>query len=57
MFDPDVEYGSAWQLRLQDAILDKCGPTAHIQHIAVAVDKVNRYYTSMKMIKKELHSK
>merc|ERR1719383_1451133 len=42
MFDPDVHHDPTLKIRIQDAILEKCGPTAHVQHVAINVDKVSR---------------
>lgn len=42
MFDPDVQHDPKLKVRVQDAILEKCGPTAHVQHVAINVDKVSR---------------
>ena len=42
MFDPDVHHDPTLKVRIQDAILEKCGPTAHVQHVAINVDKVSR---------------
>ncbi|XP_074101228.1 LEM domain-containing inner nuclear membrane protein MAN1 [Cotesia typhae] len=35
MFDPDVEFEEDWEIKVQDAILEKCGEGVKILHIRV----------------------
>ncbi|XP_057333911.1 inner nuclear membrane protein Man1 [Microplitis mediator] len=35
MFDPDVEFEDDWEIKVQDAILEKCGEGVKILHIRV----------------------
>ncbi|KAK0076645.1 hypothetical protein PV325_005059 [Microctonus aethiopoides] len=35
MFDPDVEFEDDWEIKVQDAILEKCGEIVKVLHIRV----------------------
>lgn len=41
MFDPDMEFGDEWPVRVQDAILEKCGEEGVVA-LHISVDRASR---------------